>query len=117
MGSPSELQNVDDRGYVFVTEAADCQLVTSKVTFDVDDNAVALPPSPLAARRRIYVKNLSNGNDDALYIGGADVTTSNGFPLAKDEEVILDITDDIILYGRTAAAAGSDIDVRLLELA
>lgn len=117
MGQPSSLQTVDDRGYVFVTEAADCQIVSSQVEFDTDDNAVPLPATPLAGRRRMYIKNLSNGSSDDLYVGGADVTTSNGYQLAIGDEIILEVTDDIIVYGRTDAAAGSDIDVRILELA
>jgi len=34
MPTPSTLQNLDDRGYVVVTDAADCQILASQKTVD-----------------------------------------------------------------------------------
>ncbi len=113
MGTPTRLQNVDDRGYVFMTEAADCQIVTSAVTVD-DDPAVLLPASPLTGRRRMYIKN-NNSDTDILYIGGSDVTEANGWPLAAGEELILDVTDDVRVYG--IASSADTVDARILEIA
>jgi hypothetical protein len=110
MGQPSSLQNVDERGYVFVTEAADCQVKATKVPTTM--TASALPATPLAGRRRMYVKNNSGTTD--VYIGGADVTTTNGYQLADGQEVVLEVTDDLIVYVISATAGR---DVRVLELA
>jgi hypothetical protein len=107
------LQNVDDRGYVFVTEAADCQIV-SKLTDSIGTTtAVAVPDTPLAGRRRMYIKNTSTSSQN-VFIGGADVTTGNGYKLGVNDEIVLDITDDIIVY---AVASAADGQVNSLELA
>jgi len=129
MGTPSTLHNVDERGYVFVTEAADCQIVSRKTVISI--TATTDPPQPfpedasgnptnLPVRRRIYIKNneLSGAGKATVYIGGADVTTTNGFPLPPQEEVILDVTDDIQLYATLEVTSPLDtVDLRTLELA
>ena len=94
MGMPTTLQNVDDRGYVFVTVAAECQIVTDAVSVS-NTTATPLPASALAARRRIYIKNNTATAGNLIYIGGADVTSTIGWPLDKGDELILDVTDDI----------------------
>ena len=74
--------------------------------------AVLLPPSPLEFRRALVIHN--NGAD-ILYIGGANVTTSNGFPLAANEKIAIDIqgNNSVRVYG----VSGGSSDVRILELA
>lgn len=115
MGTPTNLQNVDERGYVFVTDAADCQIVTrgfalvantlTPIPQDTQSKASSLP-----GRRRIYIKNTSA---TLVHLGGPDVTTMNGYPLAQDEEVIFEITDDLQLYAISTGAP----NIRTLELA
>lgn len=115
MGTPTSLQNVDERGYVFVTEAADCQIVARKTT--IGTAATQFPqdagfvPVNLPGRRIVFVKN--NEASATIHIGGADVTTAHGFPLAAGQILLLEVTDGLQLYG--IAAANSDL--RSLELA
>jgi len=119
MGTPTHLHNVDERGSVLVTEAADCQIVARAKTIPAD-TVTAFPqdsqnnPVNLPSRRRIYVKNNEAAAGNTVYIGGADATTTIGYALAPQEEVVLDITDDIQLYAVTAAA--ETVDLRTLEL-
>lgn len=108
MGQPTTLQNVDEKGYVFVTEAADCQIVTSDLNAGLA--LLPLPATPLAARRRMYIRNNAS---EVIYVGGSDVTTANGYPIPVDEELVLDITDDIIVYVISGMAVQN---VRVLEL-
>ena len=124
MGTPTTLQNVDERGYVFVTEAADCQIVTRQKTVDDSTNPTPTPipqdasdhPSNLPARRRIYIKNWHlTGEGDTVYIGGADVSAGNGYPISSGDELILDVTDDIQLYA--IVESEKIVDLRTLELA
>ncbi len=112
MGTPTRLQNVDDRGYVFMTEAADCQIVTNKVLVS-NTTATLLPSTPLTARRRMYIKNFGANGTDKIYVGGPDVTTTNGWPLAQFDELILDVTDDLRVY---AIGSINNIDTRRLEV-
>jgi len=119
MGTPTNLHNVDERGSVQVTEAADCQIVARKKTIPAD-TVTAFPqdtqsnPVNLPARRRIYVKNDEAAAGNTVFIGGADATTTTGYALAAQEEVVLDITDDIQLYAITAAS--ETVDLHTLEL-
>jgi len=78
----------------------------------VTSTAVPFPASPLEGRRCLVIHN--NGSD-ILYIGGSDVTTANGFPLAVNEKISIDIqgNQNVWIYG---VSAGSS-DVRILEFA
>lgn len=118
MGIPTNLQNVDERGYTFVTDAADCQIGsraksigTTVTPFPQDATGAS---ANLPGRRFIFVKNNNSSGGSTLFIGGADVTSTNGYPIAPQEEVVLDITDDIQLFGVTSTLTA---DARTLELA
>jgi hypothetical protein len=78
----------------------------------VSTSALQLPPSPLPSRRALVIHN--NGSS-ILYIGGSNVTTANGFPLAANEKIAIDIqgNPNVAVYG---VSAGSS-DVRVLEFA
>jgi hypothetical protein len=75
-------------------------------------SAVPLPASPLDSRRALVIHN--NG-PDILYVGSSDVTTANGFPLALNEKMAIDIqgNTNVWVYGVSAGTS----DVRILELA
>lgn len=80
----------------------------------VGTTAVALPTTPLAARKNLMIQMLSGGE---LYIGSATVTSSGatrGPMLGRGGFVTLDVSDDIAVYG-IANAAGKDVAV--LEMA
>lgn len=78
----------------------------------VSSSAVPLPTTPLESRRALAIHNAGPG---ILYIGNSGVTTANGFPLAANEKVGLDITgnSNVTVYG----VSDSTSDVRILELA
>lgn len=85
--------------------------VASAVT--VDTSPVLLPTTPLKYRRALGI--LNNDNTNILYIGfNAEVTTSNGWPIAASNSISLDINGDVKVYG---VGSASGVDVRLLELA
>jgi hypothetical protein len=52
--------------------------------------------------RNIYLHNLGGG---AIYLGGSDVTTSNGYKLDNGDKLSLIIGDTEALYG--VAASGT----------
>ncbi len=118
MPTPSNLQNLDERGYVFVTDAADCQILASQKTINDHENPTPIPqdstgsPRNLPGRRRIYLKNFS-GN--TVYIGDSSVSVGTGYPIVVSDELILDITDGIQLYAIVAESETSNL--RMLELA
>jgi hypothetical protein len=78
----------------------------------VSSSALPLPANPLEFRRALVIHN--NGGS-TLYIGGSNVTTANGFPLAANEKISIDIqnNESVTVYGISAGTS----DVRLLELA
>ena len=78
----------------------------------VSSSALPLPASPLDSRRALVIHN--NG-PDILYIGGSNVTTANGFPMAVNEKIAIDIqgNTNVWVYGVSAGTS----DVRLMELA
>ncbi len=121
MPTPSNLQNLDERGYVFVTDAADCQILASQKTINVSTAPTPIPqdstgsPRNLPGRRRIYLKNFNEAAGDTVYIGDSSVTTATGYPIVAQDELILDITDNIQLYA--IVATSESVNLRMLELA
>lgn len=77
-------------------------------------NAVSLPlpTNPLESRRALV---LHNNGPDILYVGTSSVTANNGFPLAVNEKIAIDIqgNTNVWMYGVSAGTS----DVRILELA
>jgi hypothetical protein len=93
---------------------------TFKVTtLDVTDTATPLPATALTNRNAMTVIN--HHASEILYIGDSNVTadlvvgTTSGYQLQAGFEFNIDITDDIILYGR--AATGQTIRVQVVEIA
>jgi hypothetical protein len=78
----------------------------------VSSTALPLPASPLDSRRALVIHN--NG-PDILYIGDPNVTTANGFPMAVNEKIAIDIqgNQNVWVYGVSAGTS----DVRIMELA
>jgi len=50
-----------------------------------------------------------------VYVGDSSVSTTDGYPIVAQDELILDITDDIQLYAIVASTESADL--RMLELA
>lgn len=78
----------------------------------VTSSAVPLPTNALKFRRALVIHN--NGSS-TLYIGGSNLTVANGFPLAANEKISIDIqnNENVTVYGISAGTS----DVRILELA
>jgi hypothetical protein len=79
----------------------------------VTGTATALPASgitgPTTVRTLIY-----NNGTATIYVGGSDVTTSNGIPIEVGSSLGMDVTVTETLYG--IAASGTH-NVRVLEVA
>lgn len=72
---------------------------------------VPLPGEVLAYRRSLVVYN--NSSTITLYVGGSDVSASNGMPVPPNSySPAFDAGDKMVIYG---IAASSSIDVRTLE--
>lgn len=84
----------------------------STQAISVGGTATALPNSALENRRALVIHNDGPG---ILYIGGSNVTTANGIPLASSEKIAFDIggTPNVKIY----AVSASSSDVRIMELA
>lgn len=70
----------------------------------------ALPAVPLEYRRALVIHNDGPG---ILFIGDANVTTADGFPLGVGEKIAIDIigTPNTIIWGVSSTTS----DVRILE--
>ena len=77
----------------------------------VTTTATALPGTPLANRRKMFVQNTSN---QTVYLGHSGVTTSNGILLAKGANTEIEVGPTQLVYGIVAAGTA---DVRLWERA
>lgn len=75
----------------------------------VGGTAVKLPTSPLSKRKSLLITNYSTGGQ-ILYLGDSTVSTSDGFPLTPRASILLNIEDDIDVYG-IASASGADIRI------
>jgi hypothetical protein len=85
--------------------------LTSNVSVGV--SATALMPNKLAARRKVFITNLSG---EVVYIGGSDVTINNGYPLSSGIAFELNVISSSreTLHGVVATGTA---DVRILQLA
>ena len=75
----------------------------------VGDTAVTIPATAATGRIFLLVKN--NGSN-TVYLGDANVTSSNGYPLEAGDAVSFDLAQAVPLYGRTASGSS---DVRSFE--
>ena len=85
-------------------------LTTGAIT--VATSAVPLPANPLEYRRALVVHN---AGDVDVFLGGSNVTTANGLPLAAGEKIAFDIqgNPNVVVYAICATSS----DVRIMELA
>jgi len=72
------------------------------------DLAYLLPGSEQTSREILAIYNAS---DVTIYVGGSDVTTSNGFPIATTKYIIIPAVSDIY-----AVCGSANKSIRLLEL-
>lgn len=83
-------------------------LLSQQIT--VGGSAQAIPANPYEYRRAIAIYNEST--TASVYIGGSNVTTSNGFPILPGEKFSIDISARGIIY----AIASSSVSIRILEV-
>lgn len=76
----------------------------------VGTSATQLSSNPIEGRRALVI---ANNSSTTIYIGDSSVTTADGFPLVANEKIAIDIMGNISVF----AVAGSNVDVRVLELA
>lgn len=77
----------------------------------ITTTAAALVASALSGRRRMLIQNLGT---QAIFVGGASVTSSNGIRIPAGANVELELGAAVSLYGVTSAGTA---DVRILEMA
>jgi len=88
-------------------------------TMDVGDTAVAIPASAFASRNAISIYNKSTSQ--TIYINDINVTadnvlgTTSGWEIPPNGYFNVDITPDIIIYGR--CESGQSARIKVLELA
>lgn len=78
----------------------------------VDSIADKLPTTALVGRESIAIYN-NSASTVTVYVGGSDVTTSNGFPLTSScPAITIDVDDTVVVYGIVASGTA---DTRVLE--
>ena len=123
MPTESEYKQRDALDYVRVTVAAETNVKSTLI--GISGEAKKLPDPALGNRRFLLVRNdgAPTTGSTTIYIGGADVTDKNGYPLVdnqsgasyKSQRVLLDVSGDLIVYGIKQGAAVEEF--RTLELA
>lgn len=104
---PDTGQRTDTIG---VTAATGTNFKVTQVT--VTDVATALPTTNLRNRKAISIVNYSNIN--WIFIGGSDVTTTNGYPIQPYQGIPFDMSSGAQLYA--ICEAGKTVDCRVLEV-
>lgn len=75
--------------------------------------AIKLPSVGMPYRRAMSIMN-NDGSNKVIYIGfDPSLNSGNGWPIAAGGSISLEINAEVVVYGITA---GSNIDVRILEL-
>lgn len=88
-------------------ESLDIDHITTVIT--VTTSATALPSTALSGRKTVLVQNVSSAT---VYIGNAAVTadeaSTGGYQLQYDgDSVVMDFTDDIVVYGIVATGTST----------
>jgi len=81
-------------------------------TIPVTDTATKIPASALLDRETITIRIL---NQNTVYFGDSGVTSSNGYPKYRREEIVLDVTDALDVYA--ICESGKTNELRFIELA
>ena len=71
--------------------------------------ATKIPTTPLPGRQTMVLKN--NGAA-VVYVGNSVVSSTNGYPIAPNAELGLDVGPDVDVYGRVVSGT---VNVRILE--
>lgn len=77
----------------------------------VTSTATPIPTARLANRKSMVVTNTSA---TTIYLGGEDVDTTDGFDLAQNDSIVIDIDEKLVLYGITASGTAT---IKTLEVA
>lgn len=78
----------------------------------VTGTATAIPATKLKGRESMVIENIITSGEN-IWIGGSDVTSSNGFLINSSiPSIVFDFNDDVTLY---AISDGTSVDVRTLE--
>lgn len=100
--------NIEKRNPLQVDMVLSANIKSQAVT--VSTSAVKLPATSMEGRRSILIFDNSTTID--LYIGGSDVTTTNGIPITAKSTITIDANEDVDVYG----IASESINVRVLEM-
>jgi len=93
---------------IYGTKKSLSAAASQALTLTDADQAYLLPGSEQTKREILIIYNAS---DVTIYVGGSDVSTSNGFPIASTKYLIIPAVSSI--YAVCGSASKS---IRLLEL-
>lgn len=79
----------------------------------VGTTKTAIPPTNLDNRKALSIFNMSKNASETVYIGNANVTVDNGYPIPPSSSLPLDCSHRIQWYGIVAAGT---VKVRYLEV-
>lgn len=114
MGKPSKAWPIDPTGRVWITEAAVKEIAAAEIT--VGTTAVTLTTNTSGLRRRkLFVRNIQTEPEVVVYVGDADVTASNGFPLFDQDEIELDVSPEAVVKAIRASGA-TDGKLTIMEM-
>jgi len=82
--------------------------------FFVSDTPTKIPATSLVDRNSISIRVIGT---DVVYFGDSSLSTSNGYPKYRYEEIILDIKDNVGVELYVVCESGKSSEVRILELA
>lgn len=80
-------------------EGIKARILQQSVT--VGTTATAVPTTAMVGRNSIVVKNTGA---NTIYLGSSTVTTANGYPVAANESISLDLGEKVVLYGIVASS-------------
>lgn len=96
----------DSEGRTVHDVTVQVQIKTQRIS--VVTNPTPLPTNSLTNRQFVRIMNVGNS---VMYIGGADVTTTNGWPIYPLAVETIAIEDTAIVYG----ISDSSVDVIVME--
>lgn len=104
--APNQGQHYND-GLIWLGLLIQRSIKSSAVT--VATTATKIPSSPLSRRKTLLIINSSTS---IIYIGASDVTASSGFPIYQRSSIMLNIEDNIDVYGIVASGTAA---IRIFE--
>ena len=116
MSTPSKARNLDGE-YTQSSPAANRQVGSKQFTLNSTTTSATLSSGVTALKRKKLLVRCESDDEVIVYLGNADVTTSDGFPMYPGDQQAFDVDEGATMKAVVSGLTGGDeAKVYILEL-